>query len=129
MAYLNDRVLDEGLNILDDEVNRLDICTQEPATYAEATSTYTCGSASGDALPTVSASGAGSPNGRQVTVGAVDHASALVTSTTTATHVAVSDTVGNRLLAAQALATSESVTTDNPFTLTSWTIRIPEAAS
>ena len=33
MAYLNDRVLDNGLTVLDTEANRLDICSQEPTTY------------------------------------------------------------------------------------------------
>lgn len=35
MAYLNDYVLDNGLTKLDTEGDRLDICSQEPTTYAE----------------------------------------------------------------------------------------------
>lgn len=129
MAYLHDRVYDNGLGILQGEVNRLDICTELPATYAEATSTYSCGNATGDALPTVSAPGARSGGGREVTVGAVDHADATVTSTTTATHVALVDTGNSRLLAARALAEGQSVTQDNPFTLTSFTVGIPGVAT
>lgn len=129
MAYLNDRVYDNGLEILQSEINRLDICTQLPATYAEATSTYSCGNATGDALPTVSAPGERGAGGREVTVGAVDHANATVTSTTTATHVALVDTVNSRLLAARALEAGQSVTQDNPFTLTSFTIGIPGVAT
>ena len=43
MSFLADRVFDEGLSVLSDEANRLDICSQEPTTYEEATSTYTLG--------------------------------------------------------------------------------------
>lgn len=43
MAYINDYVLDAALSKFDTEANRLDICSQEPTTYTEATSTYTLG--------------------------------------------------------------------------------------
>ena len=127
MAYLDDRVYDNGLGILDDEVNALHICTQLPATYTEAVTTYTCGSATGAALPTVNAPSARSGGGREVVVAAVTDGT--VSATTTATHVALVDTVNSRLLAARALATSQSVTDENPFTLTSFTIGIPGVAT
>ena len=127
MAYLDDRVYDNGLGILDDEVNALHICTQLPATYTEAVTTYTCGSATGAALPTVNAPSARSGGGREVVVEAVTDGA--VSETTTATHVALVDTVNSRLLAARELATSQSVTNENPFTLTSFTIGIPGVAT
>ena len=127
MAYLDDRVYDNGLGILDDEVNALHICTQLPATYTEAVTTYTCGSATGAALPTVNAPSARSGGGREVVVAAVTDGA--VSATTTATHVALVDTVNSRLLAARELATSQSVTNENPFTLTSFTIGIPGVAT
>ena len=37
----SDTVLDGGLNVIADNATRVDICTTEPTTYAEATSTYT----------------------------------------------------------------------------------------
>jgi hypothetical protein len=40
MAYLDDRVLDSGLTVLDTEVNSLHICSQEPTTYTQAVTTY-----------------------------------------------------------------------------------------
>ena len=43
MATLNNRVFDNGLTVLDTEANRIDITSQEAASYAEATSTYTLG--------------------------------------------------------------------------------------
>ena len=43
MATLNNRVLDNGLTVLDTEANRIDLTSQEATSYAEATSTYTLG--------------------------------------------------------------------------------------
>lgn len=120
MAYLNDRVLDNGLSALSSEANELHICSQLPATYAEATDTHSLGDKEN---PTVGSPAAGSPDGRQVTVSAVTDGS--VSDTGTATHWALVDTGNNRLLAAAALDSSQSVTDGNPFTLTSFTIRIP----
>ena len=43
MASIADRVLDNGLTVLDTEANRVDLTSQEATSYAEATSTYTLG--------------------------------------------------------------------------------------
>lgn len=123
MAYLNDRVLDEGLSALTNEGNRLDICSQEPATYAQATSTYSLGNKTG---PTIGSPGARSPSGRKVTVSAINDGS--VTGTNTATHWAVSDTANSRLLAAGPLSASQAVTSGNTFTLQAFDIGIPGPA-
>ena len=42
-ATFSDYLLDLLLNELDGQANRFDICSQNPANYAEATSTYTLG--------------------------------------------------------------------------------------
>lgn len=120
MAFLNDRVYDNGLGVFNAEANRLDICSSEPSTYTEATSTYTLGNKTSY---TVGAPAAGSPDGRQVTAPSISDGS--VTGTGTATHWAIVDTVNTRLLAAGSLSTSQSVTASNTFTLTSFTVRIP----
>lgn len=125
MAFLNDRVLDEGLSILQTEVLRIDICSSEPTDYTQATSTYSLGSASGGALPTVSAPGVRSGGGREVMIGEVNDAAATVETTGIATHFALTDTNNNRLLAAEALSSSQAVSSGNLFTLTSLTIGIP----
>jgi dethiobiotin synthetase len=118
-GYLHNDVYDLGLTELDLDANVLHILSQQPATYAEVT-TYTLGN---KASPTVGAPEAGNPDGRQVTVSAITDGS--VTATGTATHWALVDTSGSRLLATQALASSQGVTQGNTFTLTSFTIRIP----
>jgi len=122
MPFLNDRVFDNGLTILDTEANRLDICSSEPTTYTAATSTASLGNKSigaGD----IGAPAAGSPNGRQVTVSALTAGS--VTATGTATHYAITDTANSRLLATGALTASQAVTNGNTFSTSSFTIRIP----
>jgi hypothetical protein len=123
MATLNDRVLDNGLIVLDTEASRVDICSQEPTSYAEATSTYTLGN---ETSISISAPSDASPNGRKVTLAAVSGAS--VTGTGTATHYAISDTSNSRLLATGSLSASQVVTSGNTFSLTASDIRIPDPA-
>jgi len=118
--YLNDRVLDNGLTVLDTEANRLDICSQAPTTYTEATSTYTLGNKTSLSVgaPTDGTSG------RKVVVAAITDGS--VTGTNTATHWAVVDTLNSRLLAAGPLSSSQAVTSGNTFTLDAIDIQIPD---
>lgn len=123
MAFINDRVFDNGLTVLDTEANRLDITSQEATTYTEATSTYTLGNKT--AL-SIGAPADRTPNGREVTVAAISDGS--VTGTNTATHWAIVDTGNSRLLATGALASSQAVTTGNTFTLGAFAIGIPDAA-
>lgn len=120
MAYLNDRVLDRGLQTLSDEVNRIDICDTEPSSYQEATSDYTLGFKENHNVGNPSA---GDPDGRQVESEAVEEGS--VTGNGEARYYALSDTSNNRLLAAGSLTNQQTVTDGNEFTLTSFTIRIP----
>ncbi len=123
MAFLNDRVFDNGLTVLDTEANRLDICSQAPTTYTEATSTYTLGNKTS---LSVGAPADRSPSGRKVTVAAITDGT--VSGTGTATHVAIVDTVNSRLLAVQALSASQAVTSGNTFTLPAFDIGIPDPA-
>lgn len=123
MAYIADYVLDAALSKLDTEANRLDICSQEPVTYAEATATYTLGNKTS---LSVGAPGNRTPNGREVVVAAITDGA--VTATGTATHWAIVDTVNSRLLATGSLSASQAVTNGNVFTLGSFAIGIPDAA-
>jgi len=123
MSYLNDRVFDNGLTVLDTEVNRLDICSAEPSTYDQATNTLSLGN---KLSPNVGAPGDRTPSGRKVTVAAITDGEVTVTGT--ASHYALSDTSNSRLLAAGPLASSQSVTDNNVFTLTTFDIGIPDPA-
>ena len=122
MAYINDYVLDLALSNLDTNGSRLDICSQEPATYTAATTTYTLGNKTS---LSIGAPTDRSPNGRKVVVAAITDGS--VTGTGTATHWAISDVSNTRLLAAGALSASQGVTSGNTFTLGTIDIGIPDA--
>jgi hypothetical protein len=122
-AYLNDRVYDNGLTVLDTEADKLYITSAQAATYTEAITTYALGVKN---TPTVSAPGAKSGGGREVTVSAITDGS--VTGTNTATHYALVDSSNTRLLAAGPLSASQAVTSGNTFTLTSFKIGIPAPA-
>lgn len=123
MSFLNDRVLDLGLNVLDTEANRLDICSSEPTTYTQATSTNSLGNKTGFAIGSPAAR---TPTGRKVTTAAITDGT--VSATGTATHYAITDTVNSRLLATGALSASQAVTSGNVFTLPAFDIGIPGAA-
>ena len=118
--YLNDRVLDNGLNAIVSEANRLDICLSAPTTYAQATSTYSLGN---KLSPKIGSPGLGSPNGRSITIAPISDGT--ITNTGTAAYYALVDTSSSRLLAAGPLGSSAGVTAGNVFTLGAITIRIP----
>jgi len=123
MAWLANEVLDAALNYIDTNAENLYICSQEPTTYTAAQTTYKLGT---KASPTISASADGTPNGRSITISAITDGT--VSATGTATHFAITDNSASLLLATGALSASQSVTSGNTFSLTSFTVRIPDPA-
>jgi hypothetical protein len=123
MASLSNNVFDSGLNYLDTNGSHLYITSQEATTYTEAITTYALGN---KATPTISAPADRVGGGREVTVSAITDGS--VTADGTATHYAIVYAGGTELLAAGALSASQSVTNGNTFTLTSFSIGIPDPA-
>jgi hypothetical protein len=124
MPRLNDNTLDNGLAALKAAADRIYLCSQEPATYTEATSTYALGNktlAAGGVFPNPIA--AGSPSGRQLTSIAV--ADGTITANGNATHDAIVSSGSSRLETAQALSASQSVSSGNVFTKTAQTVRLP----
>ena len=124
MAYINDEVFDGGLDYADTNGTRIDICSQEPLTYGEATTdgTYSLGNKTG--LNT-GATEAGDVDGRKVVVPAITDGT--VTETGTATHWALTDGA-SILVATGALSASQGVTDGNSFTLDAIDITIRDAA-
>lgn len=122
MPFLNDRVLDQGLTVLDTEATTLHICSAEPTTFGTLNSLGNKALAAGD----IGAPSARSPSGRRVTVAALT--GGTVTATGTATSWAIVDTASSRLLAAGSLSASQSVTNGNTFSLASFDIGIPGVA-
>ena len=123
MPFLADSVLDSALGDLTTNLDRIDICyTQEPTTYTEATSTYTCG----NAATTTGAATNGDTSGRKVTIAAISGGS--VTATQTAGWWAGTDGT-SVFYAANALASTQAVTSGNTFDLTAIDIEMLDAAS
>lgn len=122
-AYLNDRVYDNGLTVLDTEASHLYINSTQPTTYTEAITTYALGV---KATPTVGAPAAKAGGGREVTVSAITDGT--VSGTGTAGFYSLVDSSNTRLLAAGPLSATQAVTSGNTFTLTSFKIGIPSPA-
>lgn len=123
MATISDYVLDAALSKLDTEADRIDITSQEAATYAEATSTYTLGNSTSLAF---GAPQDGDTSGRKVTAGAITDGN--VTASGTATHFAIVDVSATRLLATGSLTTPQAVTSGNSFTISAFDVEIPDPA-
>lgn len=126
MPYLNDRSLDAALQVIVTEGSRLDICTAEPTSYAQATSTLSVGNKTGIAPGAV---GDRSPNGRKTTIPAVvSGAPGAITGNGTATHWAITDPTNSRLLAAGVLSAGQVVVSGNTWTSTAFDIGLADAA-
>ena len=123
MAHtLGSYVLDNGLNYLDTGATSLYICSQDPTTYTEATSTYALGHKTFTAGAAFGSPADATPNGRQVTSTAISDGS--ITANGTAAAWAVVD-ASSRLLANGGLAATQTVTSGNTFVLPAFNIRIP----
>jgi hypothetical protein len=124
VAYINDEVFDSGLDYADTNGTRIDICSQEPTNYSQATTagTYSLGNKTG--LNT-GVTQDGASDGRRVIVPAITDGS--VTNTDTATHWALTDG-SSVLIATGALSSSQAVTSGNTFTLDAISITIRDAA-
>ena len=121
MATINDKVLDDGLNTLTNDANRVDITSQEATTFTDATSTSTLGNTTSI---TISSPADRTGGGRKVTLSAISGGS--VTATGTATHYSISDTTNSRLLVTGSLTATQSVTTGNTFSLEALDVGIPD---
>jgi hypothetical protein len=121
MASLSNSVFDSGLSTLTTNGSRIDICSTEPTSYAEATSTYTLG----NSAITIGSPADRTGGGREVTVGAV--ADASVSGTGTAAFYAITNG-SNTLYATGSLSSTQSVSSGNTFSLGSFTIGIPDPA-
>lgn len=121
MPSLSDNILDNGLSYASTNGDRVDICSQEPSTYTEATSTYSLGNKTS---ASVGSPTNGDTSGRKVTIAEITDGS--VTGDGTASHWALSYTGNTELLAANSLSSSQSVTNGNTFTLSATDIEIPD---
>jgi hypothetical protein len=122
---VHDDVLDGALNIVKNNATRQVACSAEPTTYTEGNATYALADitvASGDFT-----AANGSTSGRKLTVGA--KTGALIDASGTATHIALLDVTGAKLLyvttcTSQALTANGSNTVNFP----SWKFEIADPA-
>lgn len=117
---LPDATIDAFLDVIADNVDRIDVCSTQPTTYAEATSTYTLGNV------TVTAGdgggdwtiGNGDASGRKLTL--AEQTGITASGTGSAQHIA--GTNGTDTLYFVATCTSQSVTTGNTITINSFDV-------
>lgn len=122
MSYIDDTARDSGLSWITANGSRMDICSSEPASYAQI-ATYTLGNKTG---LSVGSPQAGSPSGRKVSV--PTFTGGAVTGSGTAGYWALSNGT-DTLIAAGSLNTPQGVTSGNTFSFTSTTdITIPGTA-
>lgn len=123
MAFVNDALYDAALAVLD-SVTVLHICSAQPATYAEATSTYSLGS---KATPSIGAVADRTGGGRERVVAAFTDGN--VTADGEATHYAlVSGTVLYVAGPLTGTVPQRTVGNGNTFSLPAIAVGIPDVA-
>ncbi len=122
MAYMPDSSYDAALDDACNNVENLYLCSQEPSTFTEASSTYKLAT---KASPSIGAAANRTGGGRQRTVAAITDGT--VDATGTATHWALTDDSLSILKPTGALSASQSVTNGNTFTTTAFEIGIADA--
>ena len=119
----NSWVLNNGLSQLQLLADKIYICSQEPTTYADATTTYALGNMAFGAGLAITGPTARTPNGSKVTTVAVTNGA--VTGTGNASRWAIVDSVNSRLLVDNDLAAAQAVTAGNVWSLPAFDFGIP----
>src|SRR5262245_36194718 len=120
---LSSRVLDNGLATFQSEADKLYICNAQPTTFTEATSTFALGNKNWGAGNVLTGPSNAGSTGRKVTVVAITDG--VETASGTATWWAIVDSANSRLLASDALDSSQSISGSVSFTLPTFDIKIP----
>lgn len=122
-SILADWAIDNGLNGVHTNADKIYLCSQDPTTFTEATSTYALGNYNFGAGNAFGAPADATPSGRKITSAVVTAGS--ITGNGTAVKWAVVDSVNLRLLANGSLASSVGVTSGQAFTLPAFDIILP----
>lgn len=123
MPFIHDTALDALLSDIDNNAEELHICSALPANYTEATVTYSLGQKTS---LLITAPADRSPNGRELVVPAITDGA--VDADGTADYWAIVKVAAtSRLLAAGDLSSPQVVSNGNTFTLTEFTIGVPDA--
>lgn len=117
MSTISDSGFDALLNWIKTNGTRLDVCTTEPTTYAEATSTYTLAHGS----VTLTGPADASPDGRKITVPAV--AAMTASGTGTGAYWALTDG-SSVLVATGSMSASRSITSGDTVNVATFDISV-----
>jgi hypothetical protein len=122
---IGDYQLDNGLIAMHTLADKIYLCTQDPADFTGASSTYAGGNNNFGAGAAVGSPAAStSPTGRKVTTNAITAGS--ITASVTVTAWALVDSANSRLCANGALSVGQAVTSGNTFTLAAFDIKIAD---
>lgn len=118
----NDLVMDAALDYIS-TATLLTVCSAQPTTYAEASSTYKLADVVTDSGDFTKANG--DTNGRKVTI--AQQANVPIDSSGTATHVALSIS-GSSTLVYVTTCTSQALTSGGTVTVPAWDVEISDPA-
>ena len=121
--YQNDSMLDAAFDWVRARVTKINVCSTQPTTYAEATSTYML--AQGTLTSTGITLAAGDTSGRKMHVASQSGLS--VSTTATAAHVALTGSTGSTLLVVTT-CTTQALTTGNTVNIPAFDQEILDAA-
>ena len=123
MPFIHDTALDALLNDIDSNAEELHICDTAPTNYTEATVTYSLGQKTSLVVDAPTDRGGG---GREIIIPAITDG-AVDADGTADFWAIVKATATSRLLAAGDLSAPQGVSNGNTFTLTAFTIGVPDA--
>jgi hypothetical protein len=124
MAFINDYYVDLALLGIQHDGDIVYICSREPTTYLEATTTYSLGSKSPISIsaPLDRVSG-----GRRAILGAIENGDTILNGQ--ATHYAIVNNSNNRLMVTGNLTSPQTVYAGNKFSTNSLDIIIPDSVN
>jgi len=123
MASLHNDVFDNGLNVIKNDTKNLYLLKADPGLLWSNIALHKLGT---KAAPAIVAPADRLGGGREVVISAIPDGA--VTGTNTATHFALTDDSNSRILASGTISASQVVTAGNIFTLTEFSIGIPNPA-
>lgn len=119
--WQNDLVLDAACDYLKNNVTQEIVCSAQPTSYAEATTTYKIASKTGLTSANFTGAANGDVSGRKITVNAQNTDAA--TATASGTHIALCS--GSALLYVTTM-TSQLITTGNVVAIPAWDIEFAD---
>lgn len=119
---VDDTVLDGALNIIKNNVTKVDVCGTQPTNYTEANATYMLAQKTGLTSGDFTGPANGDTNGRKLTCNAQSTIS--ITNSGTALHIALTGT--SSVLYYVTTCTSQALTSGNTVSIPAWDIEIAD---